>query len=129
MKKLFDIMEKEVEKTVEHYKTDFYTHDKNILLKNTPEEKEFFWGLRRCGTELYRKNFLQCRGSYSNIAAKFHLEQKNLLKIFKITVEKVGRKHIYGKIEKITAKDFEEYIRKSERDFSEEELKKLEIPA
>ncbi len=129
MKKLFDIMEKEVEKTVHSYKSDFYKHDKHTLLKNKPEEKEFFWGLRRCGTELYRKTFLQCKGSYTNVAAKYHLEQNDLIKVFKITVEKVGRKHIYGKIQKITVKDLAAWIKNNEREFTEEELEELKIPA
>jgi len=112
---LFLFMAKEVEKHVKHYKTDFYKHDQAYMLKK--DHKEFFWAIRECGTELYPLNHLKAKDTFSNVLAKYHIEQNNIIKVFKITIAKHGRKHVYGKIKEVTIADFKHWINNNEEDY------------
>lgn len=113
MKKLFDDMSKEVEKTVKSYKTDFYKHDQGTLTKRGLGN--YVWLLRKCGTELYPVNNTLAKGTYCNIAAHFHIEQDSIKKAFFIKGNSLQR---------IPVKKFESWLKENEEEY---ERVKIEI--
>lgn len=107
MENLFELMQELVEKNVKAYKTDFEI-DKDIMLDKENGD-EFYWYLRKCGTDIYEAEKVKFEGSEENTSAKYYLGQEGL-KIFHIKIEKRENKYVYGTIEPVKNKSFENLI-------------------
>lgn len=83
MSELFRKMEKAMS-FVEAYKSD-YEIDKKTLQDEHLESKEFYWILRKHGTELLYSPLVFMKDSYSNISAYSWLESGDI-KVYKITL-------------------------------------------
>lgn len=101
---LFKVMEKIVENNMIAYKSDFYIHDKKSLLNSKYKgEKIYYWFVRDTGTHLLDNKMLFNKNSMTNIIAEYFLEYNPL--IYKLTIEKVDRKYVYGNIQKLKVQD------------------------
>ena len=97
MDNLFEKMQHIVDEKVKHYKTDFEI-DKETLLDKNYADNIFYWSVRDTGTNLYLKSKVFIKDSGDNDIAKYYLNNSTF---YKITIEKRGRKYVYGNIVKV----------------------------
>lgn len=102
------IMNSLVEENVKYYKTDLKYDIETLSLKN--EYTEFIWILRKCGTNIYHIPNIFVKNSPERLSLNYYLDNKDFVKIYKITVSKKGVKNIYGEIENITEKKLLKYL-------------------
>lgn len=113
MKNLFNIMAKIVEENMIAYKDDFYVYDKQILLDKNSSSNTFYWMVRETGTNIFDANKLKYKETFEYTDATYNLKYRKIKAIYKIQIEKRGRKYIYGSIEKISIKAFEDVVKKA----------------
>lgn len=104
-------MELLVDKYVQHYKTDFQ-YDKELILDENYNSNTFYWMLRKSGTHLMNNNTILIKNDYSNtLALYYNKDKKEIVKIYKIDIEKRGKKYAYGNITEIEKNNFTKFIK------------------
>lgn len=120
MKNLFEVMQEIVEKNLEAYKGDFEI-DKSIML-NKENEDEFYWYVRKSGTDIYEAKKVQFMGSEENVSANYYIGY-DPLQIFHIKIEKRGTKYVYGSIEPVKREKFKKIITEDVKIIREKKVK------
>lgn len=98
---LFEIMGKEVEKHVEHYKTDYYKYDVPDLLRVAKTGQVYYWLLRECGTNLYRYDRLTIQNEYWSVLPSLEFYKGSYKKLYKIEIAANNSKTLRGTIEPV----------------------------
>lgn len=106
MKNLFEDMQKIVDNNMENYKSDFNL-DKDFILKS--EKNEFYWYVRRSGTDIFDIDNINFINSEDYTIAKYYLYSEDL-HIFKIKVENRTKDEVLGMIEPINKKTFKKIL-------------------
>lgn len=126
MDKLNVLMRDIVEKEVKHYKSDveldfkIIKHD-NKDYKNKPIS--YIWFIRENGTVMMREDFITVKNSDDNILFNFW---KDIINAYRIKINKVCPKNIYGTIEKINLKKYYKEVKEKEKE-KEKILYKIEL--
>lgn len=121
MNEIFDVMNEIVERdVVAAYKKDLEI-DKGIML-DEDSEKQFYWLVRKCGTNIYEKNKIKFKDSEENISANCQVNDK-VISIFYINIEKRDINNVYGSIKKISIADFKKIISENIKIIKEKEIK------
>ena len=76
---LFEEMSKCVERTVKHYKNDFYKHDIEMITECLARhgEMDFIWVCRECGTNLVRADRVCIKDTNDYTEAVYYLDDKS----------------------------------------------------
>lgn len=120
MKNLFDNMKEIADKNLEAYHSDLEI-DKEIML-NKENGNEFYWYVRKSGTDIYDSRKVQFVGSEDNISANYYIKYDPLL-VFHIKIEKRGTKYVYGSIELIKREVFKKMITEEVKIIKEKKVK------
>jgi hypothetical protein len=120
MENLFEVMQEIIDKNMKDHKEDFDI-DKTIML-NKENEDEFYWYVRRSGTDIYEAEKVQFKESEENISANYYIGY-DALKVFHIKIEKRGTKYVYGSIEPVKREKFEIMITKDVKIIREKKIR------
>lgn len=110
---LTKVMKELVEKYVKYYKTDF-KYDKETMLDTNYSTNEFYWMLRESGTWMLSPNSLFAKDSSANNTALYYRNEDIL--IFKLNINKRGKKYAYGDIKEIKRDDFMQMVLKNTKE-------------
>lgn len=127
MDKLNVLMRDIVEKEVKHYQSDIeidfkiIKHD-NKDYKNKPIS--YIWFIRENGTVMMREDFVTVKNSADNIF--FNFWKEDVINAYRIKLNKVCPKNIYGTIEKINLKKYYKEVKEKEKE-KEKILCKIEL--
>lgn len=120
MKNLFETMQEIVDKNVEAYEKDFDI-DKSIML-DKEGGNEFYWYVRKSGTDIYEAEKIQFMGSEENVSANYYIGY-DPLQIFHVKIEKRGKKYVYGSIEPVKKEKFIKLITEDLKIIKEKKVK------
>lgn len=127
MDKLNVLMRDIVEKEVKHYQSDIeidfkiIEHD-NKDYKNKPIS--YIWFTRESGTVMMREDFITVKNSADNIFFNYWVD--SAANAYRIKLDKICPKNMYGTIEKINLKKYYKEVKEKEKE-KEKILCKIEL--
>lgn len=107
MENLLGIMKDVIDKDLKAYKEDI-NYDIDILRKgfiaNKKQPTSYIWFTRESGTVIMREKFIKVKNSNENVS--FNYWKGSTIHCFRITIEKITPKNIFGSIEKVNLKKY-----------------------
>lgn len=82
---------------------------RNGFIENKKQPVSYIWFTRKSGTAIMKEKFIKVKNSNENIS--FNYWKGSTINSFRITIEKVTPKNIFGRIEKINLKKYEEDVK------------------
>ena len=125
--KLNILMKDIIDKEVKHYQSDINL-DLEIMKLDSKDYKNrqisYIWFTRECGTVMMREDFITVKNSSDNIFFNYWVD--SAVNAYRIKLNKVCPKNIYGTIEKINLKKYYKEVKEKEKE-KEKILCKIEL--